>query len=50
MPYVYILECSDGSFYVGITVDLERRLAQHQSGDGAACTWRHRPVKLVYAE
>ncbi|WP_308468837.1 GIY-YIG nuclease family protein [Rathayibacter soli] len=37
---MYILECSDGSFYVGSTIDLERRIAQHQLGEGAAYTKR----------
>jgi putative endonuclease len=50
MPYTYILRCSDDSYYVGSTFDLERRLAQHQSGEGAAYTRRRRPVQLVWAE
>jgi putative endonuclease len=50
MPHMYILECSGGSFYVGSTVDLERRVAQHDIGEGAAYTRRRRPVRLVYAE
>jgi putative endonuclease len=50
MPYVYILECGDGSYYVGSTRDLELRLSQHAGGDGAAYTRRRRPVKLVFAE
>ena len=45
-----MLRCSDGSYYVGSTVNLELRLAQHQSGDGAAYTRRRRPVELVWAE
>ena len=48
---MYVLECADGSFYVGSTWDLERRLTQHQSGEGgAAYTRRRRPVRLVYYE
>ena len=47
---MYILECVDGSYYVGSTKDLERRLAQHQDGVGAKYTARRLPVKLVYAE
>ncbi len=35
MPYMYILECADGSFYTGSTKDLPRRLWQHQNGLGA---------------
>ncbi|AJR18690.1 GIY-YIG nuclease family protein [Pimelobacter simplex] len=45
--YCYILECADGSYYVGSTVDLERRVSQHQLGLGAAYTRRRRPVVLV---
>jgi putative endonuclease len=48
MPFVYILECRDGSFYVGSTWDLERRLSQHALGLGAAYTRRRRPVRLVW--
>jgi len=48
--YIYILECGDGSFYTGSTRNLERRLAQHQSGQGAIHTQMHQPVKLVYYE
>ena len=50
MPHMYIVECSDGTLYVGSTIDLERRVAQHNSGDGAAYTRRRRPVRLLYAE
>ncbi len=49
--YTYILECADGSFYVGSTRNLAVRLAQHESGDeGANHTKARRPVKLVYYE
>ncbi len=48
--FVYILECADGSFYTGWTTDLERRVAQHNTGRGAGYTRSHRPVKLVYWE
>ncbi len=48
VPYVYILECSDGSFYVGSTWDMERRLWQHNEGLGAAYTRRRRPVRLAW--
>jgi len=48
---MYILACADGSFYVGSTWDLERRLAQHNSANqGAVYTRRRRPVRLVYFE
>ena len=48
--YVYILECSDGSFYTGSTNNLELRIAQHQFGQGANYTRKKRPVKLVFSE
>jgi putative endonuclease len=50
--YVYILECADGSFYVGSTRrdDLEERISQHQSGTHPGYTATRRPVKLVWAE
>jgi predicted GIY-YIG superfamily endonuclease len=50
MPYLYLLECADGSYYTGSTWDLHRRLAEHQSGIGANHTAKRRPVKLVYCE
>jgi putative endonuclease len=49
-PYTYILECSDGSFYVGSTIDLDRRLEQHALGAGPAYTRRRLPVRLVWCE
>jgi len=48
--YTYILECSDGSFYTGSTIDLARRFRQHQNGEGANHTKKRLPVKLVYVE
>ena len=48
--YVYILECADGSFYIGATNDLEHRLKQHQNGKGAKYIKGRLPVKLVYCE
>jgi predicted GIY-YIG superfamily endonuclease len=48
--WVYILRCSDGSYYTGHTDDLDVRLAQHVSGAIPGChTLSRRPVKLVYA-
>jgi putative endonuclease len=47
---MYILECADGSYYTGSTTDLERRLAQHQCGEGANHTKNRLPVKLIYYE
>jgi len=47
---MYIVECSDGSFYAGSTKDLNRRMEQHKAGEGAAHTEARLPVKLVYYE
>lgn len=44
---VYLLECSDGSFYAGITNRLEHRLEAHNSGLGARYTRSRRPVILL---
>jgi putative endonuclease len=48
--YMYILECSDGSYYTGSTINLELRIQQHQRGEGANYTKKHLPVKLIYYE
>ena len=48
--YTYILECSDGSYYVGSTKNLEKRFSQHNAGEGAEYTKHRLPVKLVYFE
>ncbi|MBS4210782.1 GIY-YIG nuclease family protein [Bacillus sp. FJAT-50079] len=48
--FFYVLECNDGSFYGGYTVDLERRLLQHNRGKGAKYTRMKRPVKMIYSE
>lgn len=48
--FVYILECSDGTFYTGSTKDLSVRLDQHHNGFGANYTKRRLPVKLIYSE
>ena len=48
---VYMVRCSDGTLYTGITKDLEKRIEAHNSGkDGARYTRSRRPVKLVYSE
>ena len=49
MPWTYLLECRDGSFYVGSTVDLDRRVSEHNLGLGAAYTRHRRPVRLAWA-
>jgi putative endonuclease len=48
--WMYILACSDGSYYTGSTSNLELRLPQHQSGEGANHTKKRLPVTLVYFE
>ena len=48
--YMYILECSDGTYYTGSTNNMELRLAQHQSGQGAKHTRSRLPVKIVFLE
>ena len=49
--FVYILECSDGSLYTGITKDITKRLDEHNTKDtGAKYTKARRPVKLLYEE
>lgn len=47
---LYILRCSDGTLYTGITDDLPRRLAAHNSGKGAKYTRGRTPVTAVYTE
>jgi len=48
--YMYILLCSNGSYYTGSTNNLELRLKQHQNGEGANHTKKYLPVTLVYYE
>ena len=48
--WMYILECSDGSYYTGSTIDLERRIKQHQNGEGSNHTKKRLPVRLLYTE
>ena len=49
--YVYLLKCSDGTFYVGYATDLSRRVSEHnESTKGAKYTRGRRPVVLVYFE
>lgn len=50
MPFVYMLRCADGSYYVGSTRNLEQRFSQHSTGRGAAYTRRRLPVELVFAQ
>ena len=47
--YVYMLRCFDGTFYVGVTNDVERRFAEHCAGTNpTSYTHRRRPLRLVY--
>ena len=48
--YMYILKCSNSTYYTGSTKYLERRILQHQSGEGANYTKKYLPVELVYCE
>ena len=48
--YVYMLRCSDGSYYVGHTNDLEHRLAAHERGAIEGYTLSRRPVELVFSD
>ena len=51
MPcFVYILKCSDGSYYTGSTKDIDARIYQHQIGKGSNYTKSRLPVELVYTE
>jgi len=51
MPWtVYLARCGDGTLYTGVTTDPGRRLAEHNSGCGAAYTRSRLPVTLVYLE
>jgi putative endonuclease len=50
MPYVYIIECRDGTLYTGYAVDIVKRLDEHNKGEGAKYTRGRRPVRLRYIE
>ena len=51
MPwYVYIIECKDAKLYTGITNNLERRIKEHNCGNGGRFTKYRAPVKLLYTE
>jgi putative endonuclease len=47
---VYMLECADKSLYTGITNNLDRRMAEHEAGQGAKYTRGRGPFRLVYSE
>jgi putative endonuclease len=48
--YAYLLRCADGTFYAGYTTDPERRVAEHNAGEGAKYTRGRTPVELVHVE
>jgi len=48
--YTYLLQCSDGSYYLGHTDDLETRVAQHNHGEIPGYTYSRRPVRLLWSE
>lgn len=48
--YVYLLRCSDGTLYCGISNDVEKRCKVHNSGRGAKYTRSRLPVRVVYKE
>ncbi|EIL93624.1 MULTISPECIES: GIY-YIG nuclease family protein [Rhodanobacter] len=47
---LYILECADGSFYIGHTDDLDKRMEQHDQGKGCVYTSTRRPLKLIHTQ
>lgn len=48
--FVYMLRCSDDSYYIGVTNDVDHRIAQHEEGlDPKAYTFKRRPLTLVYS-
>jgi putative endonuclease len=49
MWFCYILECSDGTLYTGITNDLDMRILKHNSGKGSKYTRTRLPVKLKWS-
>ncbi len=48
--FVYILECADGTYYTGVTDDVEKRLEAHRQGRGAKYTRGRGPLRLAYLE
>jgi len=48
--HVYVLECSDGTYYTGYTTDVQRRVAEHDAGEGAKYTRGRTPVELRHTE
>lgn len=50
MWFVYVLLCSDGSFYTGATNNLEKRFLEHKMGIGGRYTRSHKVIKIIYSE
>ena len=50
MWFVYILLCSDGSFYTGVSNNPQKRFLDHKSGKGGRYTRSHKPSKIIYLE
>ena len=48
--WVYILRCADDSYYTGHTTNLEKRIAEHQGGEGGEWTRHRLPVELVFSQ
>ena len=48
--YVYVVECSDGTLYTGYTTDIQRRVEEHNAGEGAKYTRGRTPVEVVHVE
>lgn len=48
--YVYVIECADGSFYTGYTTDVQRRVAEHDAGEGSKYTRGRTPVEPRHTE
>ncbi|ACV47265.1 MULTISPECIES: GIY-YIG nuclease family protein [Halomicrobium] len=48
--YVYVLRCADDTLYTGYTTDVQRRVAEHDAGEGAKYTRGRTPVELVHVE
>ena len=47
---VYMLRCSDGSLYTGVTTDLKRRFEEHTSGNGSKYVRSRLPASVAYVE
>jgi len=48
--FVYVVRCADRTLYTGVTTDTDKRIAEHNAGQGARYTRSRRPVELVYVE